>query len=489
MLLPLEIPPGIASLGTELQSVGRWRDGNLVRWRGGVMQPVGGWQQRTSDPLGDPPRGAHVWVTNSGDRLTATGTFDSLFALNASGTVTDITPTGLDAGLQDAEVNFGYGYAIYGEGSYGTPRPDTGNIIEAASWSLDNWGENLVACMEADGRLFEWPRTGLAAPITNAPADCAALMVTEERFLFALAAGGNPRKIQWSDQEDNTSWTPSATNQAGDIELATRGRIMCGVRTRGQALILTDQDAHTATYQGPPFVYGFERVGTACGVASRMAAATVDAGVFWMGTSGFHRYAGGAVEPVDCDVLDAVFSDINRSQISKVWAAPLAQLGEVWWFYPSGGSNEIDRYVAFSFVEGHWSLGRLSRTAGIPSGVFRDPIWFDTDGAAYDHESGANLHGCTSFVRSGPVQIGVGNNVMAAVRLMPDERTQGQTQARFYARFHPNGPEVAHGPYAMAAPTDVRFTGRQVEVEIIGAPLVPWRVGIPRLEVRQRGRR
>lgn len=121
------------------------------------------------------------------------------------------------------------------------------------------------------------------AALQNAPTDNLGIVVTEERFVFALGAGGNPRKVQWCDFENNTVWTPSTTNQAGSQELQTSGQIMLGIRTRGQTLILTDIDAHAARYSGPPYIYNFQRVGTSCGAISRKAASDVDMGVFWMG--------------------------------------------------------------------------------------------------------------------------------------------------------------------------------------------------------------
>jgi hypothetical protein len=311
--------------------------------------------------------------------------------------------------------------------------------------------------------------------------------VTENRFLFALGAGNNPRKVQWSDREDNTTWTPAATNEAGDIELQTPGQIMAGVRTRGQALILTDTDAHSATYIGPPFVYGFERVGTSCGLIARKAVASVDAGVFWMGPDDFHYFDGTSVQSIKCDVYDYVFSDINRAQISKAWAMPLASQGEIWWFYPSGDALEIDRYAAYDFKEGHWMTGELTRTCGVDRGVFRYPEMVNADGDLIEHEVGANLAGGEAFAETGPIS--GGEFVISANKLIPDEKTQGDVTATFKTRLHPNDTEREYGPYAMANPTDVRFTGRQFRMRVTGARLAPWRVGTMRLEVHQRGRR
>lgn len=482
-LIPLQIPAGVYRNGTDFQGSNRWRDANLVRWVENTMRPVRGWESRVS--LGTTaPRAAIAWQDTTSDRWFAAGFHDKLAVSTESNITTDITPADLTAGTLDAVANVGYSGGFYGLGFYGTERADTGNYSEATTWSLDNFGSYLVACSTADGRLLEWQLdTGTdAAPIANAPTNNLGLLVTEERFLFALGAAGNPRLVQWCDRENNTSWTPAATNEAGDIELQTSGQIMQGIRTRGQSLIITDIDAHSVTYIGGQFVYGFSRVGSSCGAVSRRSAAAVDEGVFWMGQRGFFAYAGGAVQDIPCEVADHVFNDMNAAQASKVWAVANQQYNEIWWWYPSEGSNEIDRYVSYNYKEGHWSIGQLSRTAGVDRGVFRRPIWFKTDGDAYNHDTGLNYEGADVFAESGPISLGAGDNVMSATMLIPDELTQGDVEATFKTRFHPNDDERSYGPYAMANPTSVRFTGRQVRMRVEGAKLADWRVGIMRLE-------
>lgn len=489
-LIPLQIPPGVYRNGTDLQSAGRWRDASLVRWTDKTMQPIGGWLTRitmTDQPL----RGAIAWRDLAADRWFAAGSYEKLLVASASNTVYDITPADLDPGNRDAAVNTGYGGGFYGAAAYGLPAPDTGIYAPVTTWSLDTWGEYLVACSSEDGRLLEWQLNTAAdaAAIANAPTDCSGLVVTEERFLFALGAGGNYRKIQWCDREDNTVWDPLATNEAGDIELQTAGQIMLGIRTRGQALILTDQDAHTATYQGPPFVYGFERVGSSCGAVSRLCAAAVDGGVFWMGARSFHVYAGGAVATVPCDVADYVFADLNRTQITKVAAVPNARFSEIWWFYPSADSIENDSYVVFNYAENHWATGKLARTSGVDGGVFSTPIWMGADGKATNHEIGNQTDGAAPYAESGPMQMGAGDSVMSATQFIPDERTQGDATVTFKTRFYPNDVERPYGPYALGNPTDVRFTGRQVSMRVTGELNTDWRWGLPRLHAVQRGRR
>jgi len=284
-----------------------------------------------------------------------------------------------------------------------------------------------------------------AQPLANAPVDNESVVVTEERFVFALGAGGNPRKVQWCDREDNTTWTPAVTNEAGDLELNTSGALMKGMRVRGQTLLLTTRDAHVANYIGPPYVYGFERVGTSCGLAAREAAVVVDAGAFWMGANSFYTYNGSSVSELPCDVSDYVFNDMNRAQISKAFGMSNAMFGEIWWFYPSAAETENNRYVVFNYVEGTWYIGELDRTAGADRGAFRQPMMAKaSDKKIYEHEVGLEYDSLVPFAESGPFRIGTGDQVMAVTEMLPDEKTQGDVNATFKTRFYPNDTERSY---------------------------------------------
>src|SRR6056297_3629787 len=262
MIIPLEIPPGVYRNGTDLQSKGRWRDASLVRWHEGAMQPVGGWSQRGSVNVAGVPRAMRAWRDMTNNAWLAMGCHDKLFVMASGNVVSDITPDNFTPGRNDGGVITGYGGGAYGQGIYG--QSTTGTLIQPVTmWHFDNWGEYLVGCTAEDGFLYEWrlDPSEPAEKIENAPRRNVGLVVTEERFLFALGADRNPRLVKWSDQEDNTTWRPLATNQAGDLEIETPGRIQLGMRVRGQTLILTTEDAHAASYIGAPLVYSFERVG------------------------------------------------------------------------------------------------------------------------------------------------------------------------------------------------------------------------------------
>lgn len=492
-LIPINIPPGVFRNGTELQSAGRWYDVNLVRWTEGAMEPVGGWEKRDTSILTGKCRGLITWKTNTNVRFAGLGTPSKLYAMTQSNNLVDITPVGLVAGSDDASSGAGFGLGLYGEGYYGTPRPDAGTVTAATTWSLDTWGEYLVGCSTTDGKLYEWQLDAVtptkAAVITNAPTSCQGLLVTAERSMFALGADGDGRKVAWSDLEDNTVWTAASTNLAGSQILQTSGRIVCGKRVRGQNLILTDIDAHVATYVGQPFVYSFEIAGRACGVASTNAVAVLDNMAVWMGQNGFHIYDG-YVKPLPCEVFDYVFNNLNVSQASKVYAVNNSQFNEVWWFYPSANSNENDSYVAWDYVENNWTIGTLSRTAGTDRSVFRNPIMVGDDNYIYDHEVGLNYSDALPYAESGPFQIGQGDNILYINELIPDERNQGEVSATFTTRYYPNTEETTHGPYSLTSPTSVRFNGRQIKMRVTTtSPPSSWRVGVQRLNAIPGGRR
>ena len=491
-LIDLKIPAGVYRNGTDLQSMGRWRDANLVRWIDGTMRPVGGWRKRSDTAGANKLRGMLTWLDNIADRWIASGSLDKLYIWNASGTQFDITPAGLVAGREDALAFTGYGGNAFGAYGYGVARPDISRIQPATSWDLDTWGEYLVACNADDGKIYEWQLdTGTpAAVVANAPVSNEGIVVTEERFLFALGASGNPRLVQWSDREDNTTWTPSATNEAGDLELNTSGAIMKGLTVRGQTLILTTRDAHAATYIGPPYVYGIERVGTSCGLAAKQAAVVVDAGAFWMGANAFYAFQGNGVQELQSDVSDYVFNDMNKAQVSKAFAMSNSMFGEITWFYPSSSSTENDRYATFNYVEGTWYTGNLDRTAGYDRGAFRQPMMASaTDRKIYEHEIGFDYGGLSPFAETGPFMVGTGDQVMSITEMLPDEKTQGDVDVTFKTRFYPNGIERDYGPYNMSNPTSLRFTGRQVRMRVDGQRLSDWRIGVNRLQVAPGGRR
>lgn len=487
--LPLKLPPGMYRNGTELEASGRWHDGNLVRFYEGTMRPVGGWNGRSETPVLGKARAFLTWRDNVGQVWAAIGTHTGLYAMTASGAVHDITPEGFTPGRESAQFGGGYGAGPYGAGPYGTPRRDSAIVNPAAMWSLDNWGQQLVGVMPSDGVIYQWElNTGqIAQPLDGAPS-CRALVATDNRILMALAANGDSRNVAWSDREDNTAWTPTASNYAGDLNLQTSGRIIGGCKVRGGVLIGTDRDVHMAQYLGQPFVYGIERIGSGCGWVSPGCCVTTDTRAFWMSDNGFWEFEQIA-RPVPCDVGDFVFRTINRGQISKVTGFQNSVFGEVWWLYPGPGSGECDRYVCYNYREGHWTIGALDRTVGVDRGEFAYPMMIASDGEVYDHESGWGWEGATPFIRGGPIQMGQGDRIMKARQYVPDELTSGQAETWFHVRDFPGRPVRTYGPYAIGQPVSTRFAGRQVQVEHRFTSPANARIGIPRLDVVAGGRR
>ena len=453
---------------------------------------MGGWRKRAAGQMSGLCRGFITWRDNSSNRFIAAGTHTKLYAMNEAGTLKEITPTGLTAGIADALSTTGYGYSTYGTLAYGTPRPDTGTVTQATTWSMDTWGEYLIACSNADGKIYEWQlgftTPTLAAAIANAPVNNKAVLVTAERIMFALGAGGNPRKVQWCDQENNTLWTPAGDNLAGDYELATPGTLLAGKRVKGVNLLFTDVDVHAASYVGAPFVYGFEKAGSGCGLISAQSVAAIDTAAIWMSRAGFWIYDG-YVKPLPSDVSDYVFGNMNFNQASKVYAVHNSKFGEIWWYYPSSGSNENDSYVTFNYRENHWNIATLARTAGTDSGVFVNPLMVSTDGFIYEHEVGFAYDSASLYAESGPVQLGNGDNIMSVRQVVPDEQTLGEAVVSFKTRNYPTGTQSTFGPYTAANPTSVRFSGRQVNMRVTGNTLADWRVGVMRLDAVPAGKR
>jgi len=161
----------------------------------------------------------------------------------------------------------------------------------------------------------------------------------------------------------------------------------------------------------------------------------------------------------------------------------------VWWFYPGVGEDENTRYVCFDYNENHWSIGEMPRAAGVDSGAFFEPIYIDSNGYIYRHETGYSHGGNDPYLESGPINIGDGDNVVRVTELIPEEETQGEMSISFKTRFYPNGTEYTHGPYDPSNPTSLRFTGRQFRMTLTGDDGANWRFGDVRLRISSGGRR
>lgn len=486
---PLSYPPGVFRDGTEFQSKARYFSANLVRWYGTALGPINGWTRHGSSTVVGVPRAAIAWRANNAKTWLGVGTHSKLYVMQRDGTTFDITPLGFTAGRADGSAGGGYGTGLYGAGLYGTPRPDTSLTVDATEWTLDTWGEYLIGVSPDDRKLYQWTLDPLvaAAKVANSP-DCDAVVVTAERFVMALGTdlgAVDPRAVSWCDQENNTVWAPSSTNQAGSFPLQTGGRLMCGARVRGLTLLFTDLDVHAAQYIGGTLVYAFDKVGDDCGVISRQAVATFGSGLaVWMGQGpSFWLWNGGAVVPLACEVLEYIRRDINLIQKSKVVATVNSANHEIEFRYCSASSNEIDRCVIWQYKDNYWNIGRAARTCGVDRGVFQYPVLLTYDGKIYDHEVGWSYDGASPYATTGPTELGNGDNIVWVMGLFPDTETVGDATASFSVRRNADSAATSFGPYTLTEKTDLRFSGGQLEATFTGATMSNWRIGVPKLEL------
>lgn len=431
--------------------------------------------------------------------------------------------------LTDGNASGADDFNGWGEGiSTGVETATTGLRI----WSHDNFGEDLIL-NERNGQVFYWDKTNgvetravelstLSGSPTSVPQRCAQILLSDrDRHVIAFGADGlgatsseakgdtvqDPMLIRFSSQENPIDWYPTDTNTAGDLRIDTGSRIVQAVETRQQIAVLTDSALYAMQFIGPPFTFGINLVSSNITIASPRAAVAVNDIVYWMGNAEFYNYAG-AVQRIPCTVRDYVFNDFNVSQMEKVIAGSNVSYGEVWWFYPSANSEENDRYVVFNYQENIWYIGTLTRTAWLDRGVNRLPI-ATADGYLYNHEIGAKADGqaMTSYIESGDMDISDGNQFSFISRVIPDlnfrETSVNNTTVNFILNAK-NAPgqtsqttdtdtitKTSSTPvdqYTNQYQTRVRGRSFTFKVESTDADVL-WRLGIPRVDIRQDGRR
>ena len=474
--IPLAIPPGCVRDGTENQARGRWWDMNLTRWYGRQLGPIGGWRSRSAEqtPVTGAARALLPWRTTVGSRWIAIATNSNLYVQNPQGTAFDITPTGLIVGSVDQLANIGFGSGAFGEGTFGDARQDTGNPIPATVWDLDTFGNYLVGCSSADGGLDLWTLDPLtkAAVMSGSPSSCSGVVVDQNGFILALGAAGDPRKIAWPDQGSTTAWTPTTTNQAGDVDLVTSGDLVTGRRLGGVALVLTDVDGHAGVYVGLPSVFEFSPVGYGCGAISKGCLVAMGSRAAWWSLSGFWEFDGQSALPLECPVYDFLLKNLNGSQRTKVTGFHNSAYGEVWWFYPSASSDENDSYVFWDYRKSAetgvqvWGIGLLARLSASEQSVFNTPLAMGPDGLCYEHETAFAYDGSVPWAKSGPIRLGAGALNMRVQGIIPDEATAGQCTVEFTGRQFPNAPESTFGTTSFDGTgwSNIRFESRQVSL-------------------------
>ena len=475
-LLPVTLPPGFYKNGTPYTKRARWQDGSLVRWHLGSVRPIGGWQRRRDatnvalSPLvgsaeTEVVRDAFAWSANDQSEQYLFGSNTGLYHMDSLGTVTNVTPVSASMSLKDAtNASDGYGRGPYGAGAYGVANNLQGlRPVPPLRWAFANFGQAALCLQRNDqagnGYLYELDLTSKTlSQVTNAPTNAQAVLVTDQRQVLLLEGGSQPRRLQMSDVEDRTDWTPREANQAVDRVLAGTGRLLNAVNVLQQVLIVGENDAHVVSYIGPPYVVSTFVAGNNCGLIAAEAIVATDRFAFWL--------YDGSVQVLDCEVLDFLYDDIEPVQVSKIFSLANPDFTEIWWFYQSQGSTtgEVDSYVCWDYSDNSWATGRLSRTAGIARGVSTTPIMVDESGLIYNHELENVFPEGDVFAETGPLDLKAGDMNMALRFIFSDTTSQGDVQYTVYGRQFPNAGETVFGPYPEANPTATRAIGRSLRI-------------------------
>ena len=418
---------------------------------------------------------------------------------NKSQILYDLTPGIVPTGS-------GYGIGDYGEGGYGTGETISGvsgDPITATDYSFDNWGPILIA-NPRHGAIYAWDPAGgneTAQLVVNAPpfnTGCFVAMPAQILVAYGSSSVQNigveqdPLLVRWSDQLNYNVWTTSTTTQAGRYRIPTGSRIVGALQGPQSALIVTDLDAWVMQYVGYPIVFGFNKVGASCGLASQKAACQLGGMVYWMGKANFYALTGKGGEPIPCTVWDAVFQDLDLDNVDKVRAWPNTVFNEVWWFYPSlsGGTGENDKWVKLNVIEGAWDYGSFGRSACLDLSVVGNPITTTYQGSIYEHEVGQNdgTSTMTSSFTTGYARVGDGENFVFIDQIIPDMRfgLRGQDQdadlsITIYVQDYPSDTPWVHGPYSFNSLTkriEPRLRGRQIAFKLESSDLDSfWRLG------------
>jgi len=537
--------PGINREGTAYTAEGGWFDGNLVRFRKGFPEKIGGWLKEVATTYEGTGRILHGWVNLAGTKLLGLGTRYKLYiqqgtgfnditpirtttsagaitfaATDGSSTITatnsthgavegdfvtfsgaatlgglitadvlnqeyqiatvptantytftakdtsgdEVTANSSDSGNGGSSVvgayqincgldvyvsSSGWGAGTWGAGGWGEAAT-LSDANQLRLWSIDNFGEDLVACPRAGG-LYYWDNTDgvdtravAFSSLTNsnlAPTKGFQVIVSDvDRHVLVLGSDPisgtsrtgsiDPLLISWCDQENILEWQPRSTNTAGSLRASAGSEIIGGLRARQETLIWTDTALYSLQFIGAPFTFGLNLVNQGVSLIGPNAAINTPSGIYWMDRKGFYNYTG-SVAPLPSSVHSYVFDDFNEGQAYQFFAFLNKQFDEVGWFYCSSSSTTIDRYVTYNYVESTWAIGQLARTAWLDEGIESYPRATGKSNSSdylYKQETGNDDDGSpmdSVYVESGDFDLGEGEEFQFIRRMIPDVKFTG----------------------------------------------------------------
>ena len=461
------------------------------------------------------------------------------FPTNATGTTAagggSVTASyQINVGPATSTYGYGWGVATWGLSTWGTPRATSSVTLQGRNWSLDNFGEDLVATV-LDGGTYKWDTSsgmsvrsvslGATAPVASR----FNLVSSDTRHLFlwgtcttvANSATQDDLFFRFADRESLTTWAPTAENEAGSLRIADGSRIVGAVRSSGQILVWTDTSLHGVQFVGTPFTFGQRQLGANCGLIAQHAAIEVNGRAFWMGDDAFYMYDG-VVKKMPCSVEDYVYDDLSFTNKNDIACGVNPEFNEIMWYYPSGSATQIDRLVVFNYLENTWyttTLGRttylanytyentiateynasLTANATTSTGVSNTPIGV-TAGASYvyQHEVGNNKADGTAIsasLTSGSIEIADGDQFMSVSRFIPDfTNLSKEITVTMTLEDYPQSTSSQTTLGNVSSTTqkiDVRGRGRSVKLNFATDVVdeTNWRLGSMKLQLRPDGRR
>ena len=433
----------------------------------------------------------------------------------------------LNIGLNTSITGDGWNAGTWGRGTWNSATTPTVESV-LRLWTHDNFGEDLVINIFNGGLYYYDSSSGLTnravvlSSVAGAvsPPSVAVKVLVSDVDLHVIAFGcdseddpgtQDPLLIRFSDQRNALDWKATVDNTAGDLKISSGSKIITAIETKREILVFTDTSIYSMQFIGPPDTFGITIVSEGISIRSPNSAVAIEDNVFWMGNNEFYVY-NGAVQKIPCTLRDFVFSDFNNLQAEKVFAGVNSSFSEIWWFYPSADSNEIDKYVIYNYQQQIWYFGSLQRTAWLDRGVNELPTAASPDYYLYNHETGDDdgstdpVTAITAHIESSQMDIGEGDQFTFISRIIPDITFRNseigkKASLSLKARNFPGGnylqTDSAEISKTATVPVEqftndafIRLRGRSFALRVESTETgISWRLGSPRIDIRPDGRR
>lgn len=444
-----------------------WQSGYNVRFHPGAVAKIPGWVSAFTPVSGTSSiRGmAQINNTTTNQQQLFYGDLSNLYLWNGGNS----TPSKVFGPLS-TPLNASGG-------------PGTGVAQTAGQWSMQPWGTWMLATPgenvlgSSNPPLLYNPSVGSFAASMNTPFSWCEVLAKWGPYVLACNTSDGWNWVEWCNADDPTTWTPTATNTAGNYVIRDLDSpIVAVVPLQNNLAIYSQNTMVICSYAGYPYVFSFQVALSGIGAISKNAVVSVGRHNYGLSEIGFWQTDGTTVTWIDITNGSAIrkwfWDNLAYDSRTAIVAYHDIELHQVIWYFQSSAGFNNDTGIGYDYIEQAWTIYNYGRSAAMEQNVFANPMSGDYAGNVYNNNVGTDANGAALPVQLTTFELDLGSQdtpkMLQMLRIgLAENSGSYPLQVTVNMSQQLGGLQTSYGPYYVplqGAPLFLRASGRFMQL-------------------------